>query len=213
MFDLGMTELLVIGIVALIVVGPKDLPVMFRTLGRFTGKLRGMAREFQRAMNDAADESGMRDVGKDLRKMTSPKSMGLDRIKDAADRFEKWEPGLNRDVKTPSSSEMTEERAEDARKIRESAAQRAQKRLDAEARARDAAEGETPATDRAESRAPAKGAAKGTGESSVAARPGPDGASRNEGRTKAGAKAGAEAARGGKSPRKRASGQPGGSKE
>ena len=58
MFDIGMTELLVIGIVALIVVGPKDLPGMFRTLGQATGKMRAMARDFQRAMEDAADDSG-----------------------------------------------------------------------------------------------------------------------------------------------------------
>ena len=38
MFDLGWTELLVIGIVALIVIGPKDLPVMFRKVGQFVGK-------------------------------------------------------------------------------------------------------------------------------------------------------------------------------
>ena len=44
MLDLGWSELLVIGIVALIVVGPKDLPVLFRNLGRFMGKARGMAR-------------------------------------------------------------------------------------------------------------------------------------------------------------------------
>ena len=67
MFDIGWTELLVIGIVALIVIGPKDLPVMFQQLGRFTGKLRMMAREFQSAMEQAAKESGASDVAADLK--------------------------------------------------------------------------------------------------------------------------------------------------
>lgn len=92
MFDLGMSELLVIGIVALIVIGPKDLPVMFRTMGRFTAKARNMAREFSRAMEAAADESGVKDVARDLRKVTDPKSIGLDALKDAASRFEAWDP-------------------------------------------------------------------------------------------------------------------------
>ena len=92
MFDIGMTELLVIGIVALIVVGPKDLPGMFRTLGRFTAKARSLGREFTRAMNDAADQSGIGDVADDIRKATSPKAMGLDALSDAADKFEKWDP-------------------------------------------------------------------------------------------------------------------------
>ncbi len=92
MFDIGMTELLVIGIVALIVVGPKDLPGMFRTLGRFTGKVRSMAREFQRAMEDAADEFGVRDIGKDLKSYSNPRKYGLDKLNEAADSFEKWDP-------------------------------------------------------------------------------------------------------------------------
>ena len=92
MFDIGWSELLVIGVVALIVVGPKDLPVMFRTLGRMTGKARGMAREFSRAMDDAARESGVKDIGNDLRAATSKKALGLDALEKAADRFEKWDP-------------------------------------------------------------------------------------------------------------------------
>jgi sec-independent protein translocase protein TatB len=66
MFDIGWMELLLIGIVALIVVGPKDLPKLFRAVGHFMGKARGMAREFQRSMEQAADESGLREVSRDL---------------------------------------------------------------------------------------------------------------------------------------------------
>ena len=51
MFDIGWSELMIIGVVALIVVGPKDLPMMFRKVGNFVGKARGMARDFQSAMN------------------------------------------------------------------------------------------------------------------------------------------------------------------
>jgi len=93
--DIGWSELLVIGIVALVVIGPKDLPGMFRELGRITAKVRSMGREFSRAMEQAAKESGVKDVADDLKKVTSPKAMGLDAVKSAADRFEKWDPLKN----------------------------------------------------------------------------------------------------------------------
>ena len=66
MFDLGWLELIVIGITALIVVGPKELPQMFRTVGRFFGKAKAMAREFSQSMEDAANESGLKDATKTL---------------------------------------------------------------------------------------------------------------------------------------------------
>ena len=69
MFDLGLTELLLIGIVALIIVGPKDLPVLFRRVGEFVGRMKGMAREFTSAMNDAADQSGVKDISKTIIKL------------------------------------------------------------------------------------------------------------------------------------------------
>ena len=111
MFDIGFMELLVIGIVALIVVGPKDLPGMFRTLGRFTGKARGMAREFQRAMNEAADQSGMKETADGLKSMTSKKSLGLDALDRAADNFEKWKPDLGSSTRTEAQRKEQVERA------------------------------------------------------------------------------------------------------
>jgi sec-independent protein translocase protein TatB len=103
MFDIGWTELVVIGVVALIVIGPRDLPEMFRTLGRFTAKARTMAREFQRAMEQAAKETGVSDVARDVKDATSARNLGLDAVKDAASKFEKWDPLKNAAKPTPPS--------------------------------------------------------------------------------------------------------------
>lgn len=76
MFDIGGMELLVIAIVAIIVVGPKELPRMLRTLGQFVGKAKTMAREFQTHFTEAADEAGLDEVRKGIasvgRAATSP---------------------------------------------------------------------------------------------------------------------------------------------
>lgn len=90
--DIGWTELLVIGIVALVVVGPKDLPIMFKTFGRFMARARALGREFSRAMEQAADESGVKDVARDLKATSSAATSGIDKIKQAADKFEQWDP-------------------------------------------------------------------------------------------------------------------------
>ncbi|MEO8244528.1 MAG: Sec-independent protein translocase protein TatB [bacterium] len=95
MLNFGWAELMVIGLVALIVIGPEDLPDMFRQMGRFTAKLRQMSREFSRAMEQAAKDSGVKDVAKDLKGATSAKALGLDAVKSAADKFEKWDPMKN----------------------------------------------------------------------------------------------------------------------
>lgn len=105
--DIGWAEMLLIGIVALIVIGPQDLPDMFRQLGRFTAKLRQMSREFSRAMEQAANESGVKDVARDVSNLTSPRSMGLDAVKNAADRFEKWDPLKNAAVPTKPITAQT----------------------------------------------------------------------------------------------------------
>lgn len=83
MFGMGWSELLVVGIVALVVVGPKELPGLFRTMGQFTGKAKGMAREFNKAMNAAADEAGVKDISKTINAAANPKAFGVDKIREA----------------------------------------------------------------------------------------------------------------------------------
>ncbi|MGB3407203.1 MAG: Sec-independent protein translocase protein TatB [Jannaschia sp.] len=130
MFDIGWSEMLVVGVVALIVVGPKDLPRMFRTLGEFTGKARRMAREFQTAMNKAADDSGVGDIAGDLRKVTNPKKYGIDKIKEATDEFKAWTPD---EATGPATRDLAEKRALAKEKIAANAAKMAEERKAREA--------------------------------------------------------------------------------
>ena len=113
MFDLGWTEMLVVGIVALIVIGPKDLPVMFRTVGQYVGKAKGMAREFSRAMNDAANDTGIKDVSKGLQAAVNPVNSAMDGVKNAAKDLSKFDP----ESETGKLAADKAERAENAKKI------------------------------------------------------------------------------------------------
>ena len=84
MFDIGWSEMALILLVALIVIGPKDLPRVARTVGQWVGKGRAMAREFQRALEDMAREAeldkvkseiekaGRTDIGKTIEKSIDP---------------------------------------------------------------------------------------------------------------------------------------------
>lgn len=66
MLDIGWTELVVIAIVLIIVVGPKDLPPMLRAFGRMTSKMRGMASDFRRQFDEALREADLDDVRKTI---------------------------------------------------------------------------------------------------------------------------------------------------
>jgi sec-independent protein translocase protein TatB len=74
MLDMSWGEVMVIGAVALIVIGPKDLPRALRTVGQVTGKLRRMAAEFQGQFNEAMREAELDDVRKELQSMNSSAS-------------------------------------------------------------------------------------------------------------------------------------------
>ncbi|MGD9837279.1 MAG: Sec-independent protein translocase protein TatB [Afipia sp.] len=64
MFDIGWSELVVIGVVALIAIGPKELPGVLRMVGQWIGKARRMAAEFQGQFNEAMREAEMADIKK-----------------------------------------------------------------------------------------------------------------------------------------------------
>jgi len=135
MFDIGMWELMVVGVVALIVVGPKDLPKMFRTLGQVTGRLKGMAREFQTTMNAAASESGLDDIsndikgaadfGKDFRDLANPRKAGQTALKKAGSAIDKWGPGEGDEPRT-DTERLAQERAAAVRERAEAVRERAE---------------------------------------------------------------------------------------
>jgi len=62
-------EILIIGALALIVVGPKDLPVLMRKVGQFVGKMRGMANEFRASFDELARQSELEELRKEVEAM------------------------------------------------------------------------------------------------------------------------------------------------
>ncbi|MBM3564639.1 MAG: twin-arginine translocase subunit TatB [Alphaproteobacteria bacterium] len=66
MFDIGWQELVVIGVVALIVIGPKDMPVAIRAVTRWAAKARALAREFQQGLDEVVREAELQEVKKNI---------------------------------------------------------------------------------------------------------------------------------------------------
>ncbi|WP_179956029.1 Sec-independent protein translocase protein TatB [Pannonibacter tanglangensis] len=85
MFDVGWTELLVIAVVAIIVVGPKDLPRMLRAFGQTVGKMRRMANEFQSTFNDALKEAEREADILDMKKAAEDAARGVQNYDPLAD--------------------------------------------------------------------------------------------------------------------------------
>jgi sec-independent protein translocase protein TatB len=71
MFDIGWGELIVIGIVALIAIGPKELPGALRTLGQWVGKVRRMASDFQGQFQEAIREAELDELKKEVDQMAA----------------------------------------------------------------------------------------------------------------------------------------------
>ncbi|HYM30584.1 MAG TPA: Sec-independent protein translocase protein TatB [Candidatus Cybelea sp.] len=66
MFDIAWSEMAIIAAVALVVIGPKDLPRVLKTIGQMTAKARAMAREFQNSLDELAREAELESLKKDV---------------------------------------------------------------------------------------------------------------------------------------------------
>jgi sec-independent protein translocase protein TatB len=69
MFDITSSKLLLLGIVALLVIGAKDFPVLLRTIGKYVGIIRGHAKEFRAQFDEAIRETELADLKKDVEKI------------------------------------------------------------------------------------------------------------------------------------------------
>jgi sec-independent protein translocase protein TatB len=91
MFDIGWSELLLIGVVALIVIGPKELPGVLRTLGQWMTKVRRMANEFQNQFQDAIREAELAELKKEVDDMAAKAAAytNIDPLEDVRKDIEK----------------------------------------------------------------------------------------------------------------------------
>ncbi len=85
MFDFGLSfsHIVVIVLLAVIVIGPKDLPVVLRRLGQFMNKMRGMARDFQSHVDVAMKDAGMDGIQQDLQSLKSGLSTAMNPVQTA----------------------------------------------------------------------------------------------------------------------------------
>jgi len=99
MFEIGWTEILLIALVAIVVIGPKDLPRAMRIVGQWTGKMRRMAGEFQRQFNQALKEAELDDVRKDVEAIVKG-----DPLAGVKDDMRKLDAGMKDDMRRIDNS-------------------------------------------------------------------------------------------------------------
>jgi sec-independent protein translocase protein TatB len=103
MFDISWTEFLLIGVIALIVIGPKELPGVMRTMGQWTRKVRGMAADFQNQFQEAMREAEMADLKKQVDDMAHD-IKNYDPLKDVRSDVESSVAAVNKDIESSLAS-------------------------------------------------------------------------------------------------------------
>lgn len=107
MFDITSSKLLLLGIVALLVIGPKDFPALLRTIGKYVGIIRGHAKEFRLQFDEAMRESELTELKKDVEKIaqeteSSFNATGQSVEKSLADARESIDSSINPSNLLPS---------------------------------------------------------------------------------------------------------------
>lgn len=100
---IGFQELILIALVAIIVVGPKDLPLMMRRLGQFVAKGRALAGEFRSAFDDIARQAELDELRKEIEDLKNENA-----VKDAADDLRNFEQEMNDSVMQAEADAMAD---------------------------------------------------------------------------------------------------------
>ncbi len=97
MFEIGWTELVLIAVVAIVVIGPKDLPRAMRVVGQWSGRMKRMARDFQGQFNEALKEAELDGIQKDLQGLSK-----IDPIGRVRKEFASIEASVKKDLSPPA---------------------------------------------------------------------------------------------------------------
>src|SRR5437660_9814881 len=110
MFDISWSELLLIGIVALVAIGPKELPGVLRTLGQWMAKLRRMATEFQNQFHEAMREAEMADLKKQVDDLASTAQgyANFDPVSEVRREFESAQRDIETAIDKPAATPVAE---------------------------------------------------------------------------------------------------------
>lgn len=115
MFDIGWTEILVIAVVAIIVVGPKDLPRMLRSLGRYAGQLKRTAGEFRSQFDEAVRDSELDELRSSLKDATdlNPVNQIKDSVTDSLKPLQDTANDIKGGIEKPVEDEKKEQKKDE----------------------------------------------------------------------------------------------------
>ncbi|HVY87512.1 MAG TPA: Sec-independent protein translocase protein TatB [Hyphomonadaceae bacterium] len=126
---IGFTEMILLAVVAIVVIGPKDLPLMMRKFGKFTGKMRALAFEFQQGIDELGRQAELEELRKEVAELK--KNTGLEDLRDdlnkdraemeASAREQLPSPGEAAPGTPPPASQLSPEQMEESRLLSESA--------------------------------------------------------------------------------------------